>query len=316
MPRHRLSKFVQVRAYHSGDLGVAAGGAAVSQQDNGLTVAGDLDSSKGGAVGNNIRPFHMLDGRPLQPVAHSVRLHGHRILGAQEGLQAGPGKSVILWTKDNPYFVLAAITPAEAGRGLPGDERGLDISCLQHVAGHQSPALETADGSLQVGGAAAHNHRHVDASGDGQVSPHAVLRPLKAQNVVLGNLRRAPESQGLAIQLRAEIGPRQGYPGFRKKAYLGAKDRHLQAGFAVGVAHQGIADAQREDIHRPGNRHAEPLETVPSSVLHRGQQSRLDYFNGRSAHLAASVTSSRSPASASLFISSYSSMPTMGVNRT
>ena len=55
-----------------GDFGVAAGGLAVGQHDDGRAGGGHLDGPEGDAVGDNVRRLPVLDGGAAQAAAHMM----------------------------------------------------------------------------------------------------------------------------------------------------------------------------------------------------------------------------------------------------
>lgn len=95
-PRHLLGDLRVVRADHAGDLGIAAGGLAIRQHDDGLARIGNLHRPEGNAVREDVAVAHVLDPLPLQAIAHAAGLAEHLIRGCEEGLNPGGREAVRL----------------------------------------------------------------------------------------------------------------------------------------------------------------------------------------------------------------------------
>ncbi len=91
VPRLQLAQQPEVGGDDVGDLGVAAGGLAVAQHNDGLALGGHLDGAEGDAVGDDVAVGDVLDDGAVQTAAHAVKLVGDGVGLAQEGVDAQRG---------------------------------------------------------------------------------------------------------------------------------------------------------------------------------------------------------------------------------
>ena len=102
----------QLRNIHTGyrsDLGISAGGLAVSQQNNRLSMRRNLNGTKGYTIGNDIRAILRCNKRAFQASAHTVKIAGHRICLAEQCMDSLFGKHVILRSHNHPQSNLFLI---------------------------------------------------------------------------------------------------------------------------------------------------------------------------------------------------------------
>lgn len=98
-----------------GYAGIAAGGLAVGHEDDGLTIAGDLNGAQRNPCRDDIgHPFLMLNRLAGEAIAYAVTLGGDSVLRRQEAAQTGHLKIMGLGTGDDPDGLFMFVLGNEA----------------------------------------------------------------------------------------------------------------------------------------------------------------------------------------------------------
>src|SRR5262249_31341613 len=106
------------------DLRVAPRGLSVDEQDDGLSIAHDLDSAERDAVGDNVVPSLMLDGRSLESRSHAVALRQHLVQPFEEGGDATLSEAVVLRTQHHADLGLPGVLGDPFGPQVAVSDRG------------------------------------------------------------------------------------------------------------------------------------------------------------------------------------------------
>ena len=264
----------------------------VGQHDNGLAAAGNLHRAFHNAVRQNIRPVYRLDDRALQLAGHAVTVGGQLIAAVGEGLLSGGGEGLPLGARHCPQkrqtpvlfpppqtrpgagggvaqrvVRLAAVNGFPPGGGaVPGHGDG------QHIPLAESAALEAAQVTGKVGGAAAAHHRHQNAAPNRQVAAQSLLCHADFQHTAGRRKQRCKKRHRLAIQLGRCLGTGQGKDRRDLKPQFRAAQGGFQNRVSGSVAHQQVGKPGGIAVGGAAAAVAVGCRTAAAQVLHGGQR--------------------------------------------
>ena len=143
------------------------------------------------------------------------------------------------------------------------------------VTGPQRPAAKSADPAEPVGGTAAQDHRHVDASMDGNIEAGPALEDAEGDLVAGVQFQPRPLSSRPAIDfdIHRRAGDRDDRRiiGTELRAHIGA----LQHSFSRGCSGQRVGHLRRQPVHRAALRDADIVVPEAALVLDRCGQARF-----------------------------------------
>ena len=216
--------------------------------------------------------------RAVQAAAHAVKLGGDGVGAAEEGVDSGVGKGIVLGAQHHPEGV------HRLGRELGPESPVLHMGQSIHrgpeanlVALLQLAALKAADFGFHIGGPAAHGDGDVQPSGEGDEGPAARLGGGELQHLAGLDGHRLVVGNGFAVQGGAQVSAGDGNHICLVKLELGAHHGALQHRLPLVVAGQDVGQSGGPGVHHPGHRHAELLIAHAALVLDGGEQAGVQY---------------------------------------